>query len=101
MNIVPINRGGSGRKKIAVVGSGISGASAAWALNPVADVTVYEGSDKPGGHLRSFVDRLLAGAGLKQPAIRVLLLAYPRMFGYAFNPISIYFCYGKMARWSR
>lgn len=50
MNIVPINRGGSGRKKIAVVGSGISGASAAWALNPVADVTVYEGSDKPGGH---------------------------------------------------
>lgn len=48
-----------------------------------------------GETLRTFVDRLLAGAGLKQPAIRVLLLAYPRMFGYAFNPISVYFCYGQ------
>lgn len=43
--------------------------------------------------LRAYADRLLAGAGLKQPAARILVLAYPRMFGYVFNPISVYFAY--------
>ena len=51
MNIAPISRGNiGGRKKIAVVGAGISGASSAWALNPSADVTLYEASPRPGGH---------------------------------------------------
>lgn len=38
------------RRRIAVVGSGISGASAAWALAPTCDVTVFEANAKPGGH---------------------------------------------------
>jgi len=37
-------------KKIAVIGSGISGLGAAWALRDVADVTVYEKDDRLGGH---------------------------------------------------
>lgn len=49
--------------------------------------------ETPGETLRTFVDRLLADAGLGKPAARVLLLAYPRIFGYVFNPISVYFCY--------
>lgn len=44
--------------------------------------------------LRQYADRLLAGAGLERPARRVLLLAYPRILGYVFNPISVYFAYG-------
>jgi predicted NAD/FAD-binding protein len=38
------------RLKIAIIGSGISGASAAWALNPLHDVTLYEKAARPGGH---------------------------------------------------
>ncbi|MGE6784519.1 DUF1365 domain-containing protein [Ensifer adhaerens] len=49
--------------------------------------------ENEGETLRQFADRLLARAGLKQPAARILLLAYPRMFGYVFNPISTYFAY--------
>ena len=36
--------------KIAVVGSGISGNAAAWALSKVHDVTVFEKRGRPGGH---------------------------------------------------
>lgn len=50
MNIVPMSRAGDGRQKIAVVGSGISGAAAAWALSAHADVTLYEADDRAGGH---------------------------------------------------
>ena len=46
-----------------------------------------------GETLRQFADGLLADAGLQQPAARILLLAYPRMLGYVFNPISVYFAY--------
>ncbi|MDP3524354.1 MAG: FAD-dependent oxidoreductase, partial [Hoeflea sp.] len=41
---------GPERLKIAVVGSGISGASAAWALHELHDVTLYESDARPGGH---------------------------------------------------
>ncbi len=38
------------RQKIAVIGTGISGLSAAWLLHQSADVTVYEKSHRIGGH---------------------------------------------------
>ena len=42
--------------------------------------------------LREHVDALLRQAGLGQSCARVLLLCYPRLFGYAFNPLAIYYC---------
>jgi DUF1365 family protein len=49
--------------------------------------------ERAGETVRAFADRLLAEAGLYTPARRILLLAYPRVFGYVFNPISVYFAY--------
>jgi predicted NAD/FAD-binding protein len=39
--------------KIAVVGSGITGIGAAWALKNAHDVTLYEAATRPGGHART------------------------------------------------
>ena len=50
--------------------------------------------ERPGETVRRYADRLLREAGLERPARRILLLAYPRVCGYVFNPISVYFAYG-------
>jgi len=51
------------RKKIAIVGGGISGLSAAYYLSPQHDVTLYEAADRLGGHART----VLAGKNGDQP----------------------------------
>src|ERR1700761_7380978 len=51
----------SHRKRIAVVGSGISGLSAAWLLGKRHDVTLFEAAPRPGGH--SHTMQVAAGCG--------------------------------------
>lgn len=45
---------GEDRPKVAVIGTGIAGLSAAWMLKDSYDLTVFEKSDRPGGHSHSF-----------------------------------------------
>jgi DUF1365 family protein len=43
--------------------------------------------------LRVYAQRRAAEHGIDLTGGRVLLLCYPRLFGYTFNPLSVYFCY--------
>lgn len=42
--------------------------------------------------LRTNLDRLLAEHQVQRPA-RILMLANPRVLGYVFNPLSVFYCY--------
>jgi DUF1365 family protein len=48
---------------------------------------------RDGSSLRAYAQHCAAGHGIDLTGGRVLLLCYPRLFGYAFNPLSVYFCY--------
>jgi DUF1365 family protein len=52
---------------------------------------------RDGSALRPWVEARLAEAGLPAPA-RILLLSTPRMFGHAFNPLSLFWCYDAAGR---
>jgi DUF1365 family protein len=46
---------------------------------------------RDGSPLRPWVDAQMARAGLARPE-RVDLLAFPRLWGFVFNPLSVYYC---------
>lgn len=52
---------------------------------------------RDGSALRPWVATLCARAGRPEPA-KIMLLSVPRMLGYAFNPLSVYYCYGDDGR---
>ena len=49
--------------------------------------------ERDGSSLRRHVERCATEHGIDLSGGRVLLLCYPRLFGYTFNPLSVYFCY--------
>ena len=49
--------------------------------------------ERDGSSLRAYAQRCAAAGGIDLTGGRVLLLCYPRLFGYTFNPLSAYFCY--------
>jgi DUF1365 family protein len=48
-----------------------------------------------GGELRSWVERQIEAAGLKPDGGTIWMLCYPRILGYVFNPLTIYFCHAR------
>ncbi|WP_054814971.1 NAD(P)/FAD-dependent oxidoreductase [Nocardia arizonensis] len=51
-------------RRVAVIGSGVSGLTAAWALAPTAEVTLYEAQDRLGGHADTHFVTSTTGAEL-------------------------------------
>jgi DUF1365 family protein len=49
--------------------------------------------ERDGSSLLDYAQRCAAEHGVDLAGGRVLLLCYPRLFGYTFNPLSVYFCY--------
>lgn len=49
---------------------------------------------RDGTSLRAHADGLLRAHGIDCSGGRILLLAYPRCFGFVFNPLSVYYAYG-------
>jgi DUF1365 family protein len=49
--------------------------------------------ERDGSALRIYAQRCAVGRGIDLTGGRVLLLCYPRLLGYTFNPLSAYFCY--------
>src|SRR5436190_19426861 len=57
--------------------------------------------DRDGSSLRAYAQRCAAEKGIDLAGGRVDLLCYPRLLGYAFNPLSVYFCHradGELAQ---
>ena len=48
---------------------------------------------RDGSSLRAYAQHCAAERGIDLTGGQVLLLCYPRLLGYAFNPLSVYFCY--------
>lgn len=52
-------------------------------------------SDGTGGDLRSQIERSMAAAGVGCDGGPIRLLTMPRILGWSFNPLSVFFCYRK------
>jgi uncharacterized protein len=54
--------------------------------------------DRDGSRLREYAQQRARETGIDLTGGRVLLLCYPRLLGYTFNPLSVYFCYRSDGR---
>ena len=50
---------------------------------------------RDGSALRPWIDALLSRAGIELAGGRVELLCFPRVLGYVFNPLSIWYCHHR------
>ncbi|MGA2058238.1 MAG: DUF1365 domain-containing protein [Bradyrhizobium sp.] len=64
-------------------------------VNRRALYSFYEADhgERDGSSLRLYAQRCASEHGIDLTGGRVLLLCYPRLLGYTFNPLSVYFCY--------
>ncbi|WP_037608619.1 DUF1365 domain-containing protein [Streptacidiphilus rugosus] len=64
-------------------------------LRPLAGFRGRDHFDGAGPTIRAGLDRFLAGQGAAPARGRVLMLAQARVFGYVFNPLSVYWCHDE------
>ncbi len=70
---------------------------ALFGYNRRALLSFYDRDHGPttGEVLRPWVEERLREAGQEPDGGAIRLLCYPRVFGYVFNPLSVYFCYRR------
>lgn len=51
-----------------------------------------------GSPLRPWVEAQLRNAGVAERPAAIRMLCYPRIFGYVFNPLTVYYCYADGGR---
>jgi DUF1365 family protein len=74
----------------------LDGHSALFAINKAGIFSFRETDHGDGqGGLKAWAARSLASNGIAYDGGRIELLCYPRMFGYVFNPLSVYFCHDR------
>ena len=54
--------------------------------------------ERPDEPLADYVARRLTAAGIDAPPARILLACYPRVLGYAFNPLAVFYCLDEAGR---
>ena len=66
-----------------------------FAVNRAGLYSFHEKDHGPrdGSSLRAYAERCAASHGIDLAGGCVILLCYPRLFGYTFNPLSVYFCH--------
>ena len=66
-----------------------------FAVNRAGLYSFHEKDHGPrdGSSLRAYAQQCASGHGIDLSGGRILLLCYPRLLGFAFNPLSVYFCY--------
>jgi uncharacterized protein len=71
------------------------GMSRLFAVNRAGLYSFQEKDHGPrdGSSLRAYAQGCAAGHGIDLAGGRVLLLCYPRLLGFTFNPLSVYFCH--------
>jgi hypothetical protein len=61
-----------------------------------ANLFAFHDSDHgDGGTLRAYVENLVTQAGLSIVGGRIAVLCMPRILGFVFNPLSIFYCYNR------
>lgn len=74
----------------------LDGHSALFAINRPGIFSFREADHGDGqGGLKAWAGRLLVSNGIGYDGGRIELLCYPRIFGYVFNPLSVYFCHDR------
>jgi DUF1365 family protein len=75
----------------------IASRSRLFAHNRWAPFSFHDADHGPatGAPLRPWAEARLRDAGIEPDGGAIRLLCYPRIFGYVFNPLSVYFCYRR------
>lgn len=76
--------------------SALDGGLGLFGVNRARPVSFHERDHlgSAGAGLRAAVEARLAAEGVTAPVARIALVTQCRVFGYVFNPVSFYFCYG-------